>query len=253
MNQNQLKKIASLSHGKYRKIHGLFLVEGAHAVSELLKSSWQVETIIITHLSGKESEIANILKAAITKAIPVDTLNQQIFEKLATTDTPQGIMAVARLWFPDPAGMSGHQRVLIADGISDPGNLGTMIRTAAAFGFDSLLTTPGSADIFSPKTVRAAQGALFSLIPYSHINPSEFIDRIKTTHSLIALTAQANSEIQDLKKSSKMALIVGAEIRGIGETLLNAADFKVRIPISKEVESLNAAIAAGIAMFALRR
>jgi len=251
MHQNQIKKVASLSQGKYRKTHGLFLVEGIHSVMELLKSTWHVEAVIVNFVSNAAPEMAPLLSLAADRQIPIEIINQPIFDKLATTETPQGVLAVARLSYPDPGGLANHKKILIADGIADPGNLGTMMRTAVAFGFNCILTTPGSADIYSPKTVRATQGALFSMTPYSHIAPDDFVERLKKTHSIIALTARGENEIRTPKKTARLALVVGAEIAGISQVLIKAADFKVKIPITNGVESLNAAVAAGIAMYEL--
>jgi RNA methyltransferase, TrmH family len=251
MQQNQLKKIASLAHSKYRKQHGLFLVEGIHSVMELLKTTWHIEMVVVTFNTQSAPESAPLLNLAADRKIPIEVLNQPVFEKLATTETPQGVMAVARLSYPDIGKLTTQKKILIADGIADPGNLGTMIRTAVAFGFESIITTPGSADIFSPKAVRATQGALFSIIPFSHIAPDDLLPKLQKTHSLIAITSHTSESIDSLKKSARLALVVGAEIAGVSPAIIKAADFKVKIPISDSVESLNAAVAAGIAMYEL--
>ena len=251
MNQNHLKKIASLAHSKYRKIHGLFLVEGLHPVQELLKARWPVDSLLITYESQETPEISSLL--SLVSESKIEILNQKVFEKLVTTETPQGIMAVAQLPGINQKQIVSQKRILIADGIADPGNIGTILRSAAAFGFDAFATTVGSADIYSPKAVRASQGALFMLKTFSHAQSEDLINSLKGSHSIIALTANSKTDLREIKKSSKIALVVGAEIAGVSPLFLKAADFRVMIPMPGMVESLNASTAASIAMYELSR
>lgn len=253
MNQNELKKIASLDQGKYRKKHGLFSVEGTHGVAELLKSGWRVERLIATNEAAQSAEIMPLLEIASGKGIPLDTIKAREFARLVSTETPQGILAVARLPRNNPGQLTTLGRVVVADGVSDPGNLGTMARTALAFGFEGLATTPGSADLFNPKTIRGSQGALFHLSLAGHIEAADLVEVLKPSFKILALTADANTELAAVKPSGKVALVVGAEIAGVGEMFLKAADYQVRIPMAGRVESLNAAVAAAIAMYELSR
>ncbi len=253
MNQNQLKKLSSLSEAKYRKRHNLFLAEGVHVVKELLKSNWEAELLVITHKAAESGELASILEAASLKSIPTEIIARKDFSKIATTETPQEILAVAKLPPSRLGKFSSQKRILIADGVSDPGNLGTMIRSAAAFGFGGIVTTPGAADIFSPKAVRATQGALFQLVTANHIGAMEIVEELKATHKFYALAADGNIELHEARIMDKLALVVGAEIAGVGPEFLEAAIQILRIPISGGIESLNAAVAAGIAMYELGR
>ncbi|HBC46991.1 MAG TPA: hypothetical protein DEO84_12730 [candidate division Zixibacteria bacterium] len=247
MNQNEIKKISSLSHGKYRKQYGLFVVEGAHVIAELLKSDWEIESLLITYEAMDSFE--PLVEAAKQRRIPVEALNQKIFTKLSDTESPQGILAVVRLPKPDLGRLISQKKILIADGVTDPGNLGTMVRTAAAFGFGGFITTPGSADIFAPKTVRATQGAMFHLAVANHVDYGDIANKIEPSHKLYCLSANASADLKEFKPAAKMALVVGAEIAGVNDKLSAIADQMLRIPMSGPVESLNAAVAAGIAMY----
>jgi RNA methyltransferase, TrmH family len=249
MNQNEIKKVSSLAHGKYRKEYGLFLAEGTHVIEELLKSSWEIQVIIVSHEAADSGDLNSLLDTASRHRMPIETVNRIIFDKMATTDTPQGILAVIKLPRNDPGALIPKNRILIADGVSDPGNLGTMIRTAAAFGFGGFITTPGSADIFNPKTVRAAQGALFHLTVANHLGYEEIAGKLKMSHKIYALSAEATIDLKSVKPAIKSALVVGAEISGVSREISKMADQILRIPMSGRVESLNAAVAAGIAMY----
>ena len=251
MNQNDLKKIASLAQTKYRKKHGLFIVEGLHSVSELAKSSWKIAYIIATHENALSAELSPLLEILNRRQIPVERVSEKEFSRLASTETPQGIMAVVDLPEVNLGQFRALKRIIIADGIADPGNLGTIIRSTVAFGFEGLITTPGSADIFNPKTVRATQGALFSIIVANHAETPDIIAELKSSHKFYALTTHTGIDIKSIQANPKIVLIVGAEINGISEPLLAATDIKTRIPMTGPVESLNAAMAASIAMYQL--
>jgi RNA methyltransferase, TrmH family len=249
VDQNKIKKITSLSQGKYRKLYGLFVVEGAHIIDELLKSHWMVHVLVVTHEAAEERPISALIKVAQHHGLPIEFIAQKIFSKLSDTETPQGILAVVNLPLTSMGRLISARRILIADGVTDPGNLGTMIRTAAAFGFEGFVTTPGSADIYSPKTVRASQGAIFHLEIANHLDYKEIIQRIKPSHKIYALTAQASIDLQSAKPAANSALVVGAEISGVSPEISAIADLTLKIPMSGQVESLNAAVAAGIAMY----
>jgi RNA methyltransferase, TrmH family len=247
VNQNKIKKISSLSHGKYRKLYGLFMVEGVHVVEELFKSDWEIESLLITHEIA--ASFGPLVETAAKRRIPVETLNQKIFSKLSDTESPQGILAIVRLPKTDFGRLVSQKKILIADGVADPGNLGTMVRTAAAFGFGGFITTPGSADIFAPKTVRATQGAMFHLSVANHVDYGDIVQKIKPSHKLYCLSANASTDLKDIKPAANMALVVGAEIAGVNAKLSAIADQMLRIPMGGPVESLNAAVAAGIAIY----
>jgi RNA methyltransferase, TrmH family len=249
MNQNEIKKVSSLTQGKYRKEYGLFLAEGIHVVEELLKSSWAIQLLVVSHEAADSGNLKSLIDATTRRRVKVEAVTRIIFDKLTTTDTPQGILAVAKLPPNDPGRLISQNRILIADGVSDPGNLGTMIRTAAAFGFGGFVTTPGSADIFNPKTVRATQGALFHLVVANHLSYEDIASKLKMSHRIYALSAEATADLQSVKPAVKSALVVGAEISGVSREILKIADQIIRIPMSGPVESLNAAVAAGIAMY----
>jgi TrmH family RNA methyltransferase len=179
----------------------------------------------------------------------IESVSQKDLDKIATTTAPQNILAVVRIPENDLQNISLHDRILIADGLKDPANMGTIIRTAAAFGFGAIITTAGSVDIFNPKVVRATQGALFVIRIARRITIRDVLAKLHRSHTIYALSAGGDTNLREVRIDRRAALIVGAEIAGVSEQLLKVAHHKVRIPIATAVESLNAAVAAGIAMY----
>ena len=247
MNENKKKIFRSLAHAKYRRMHGLFLVESAHAVEELLKSNWRVESVMASDPGAYSDLIFN------NRDLRIEKVSQKDLSRISTTSTPQGILAVARIPENDLKNISLHDRILIADGLKDPANMGTIIRTAAAFGFGAFITPAGSVDIFNPKVVRATQGAMFATDIAQRITVRDILGRFHRSHTIYALSARGDVNLREIRIDRQAALVVGAEIAGVSEQFLRAAHHKVRIPISTTVESLNAAVAAGIAMYLFSR
>jgi TrmH family RNA methyltransferase len=243
MNLKTVKKYSSLSQKKYRDKFGLFLAEGKHIVDELLKSGWEIESLLTS-----KPELFESLSDS-KKADNIDLVKPGVISKIATTKTPQDILAVVKI--PEMQGfdISGPGKIIIADGIKDPGNMGTIVRTARAFDYDLVVTTENSADIYNPKVVRATQGALFGIEVLTELAMGEITGKLKSSHKVYALTLDGDTDINEIKPEKNYALIIGTEIEGVSATLQKACDYLVRIPHSHKVESLNAAVAAGIAMY----
>jgi TrmH family RNA methyltransferase len=245
MNEKQVKLFASLAHAKYRKTHKMFLVEGLHAVADLLESAWPVETVMIAD-SGLHKALSG--KRPKSDIVPV---SRKTINRIASTKTAQDIIAVARIPDNDLEKIVTLNRILVADCIKDPGNMGTIIRTAEALGFNAVITTAGSVDIFNPKVVRATQGAMFNINLSQRIPVGELLKRIRPGRALYALSAREGTDPTSIVVEDNIALIVGSEISGVCNDLLKNSNFKIKIPISGRADSLNAAIAAGIAIFLL--
>lgn len=244
MNEKRVKLFASLAHSKFRKEHKLFLVEGVHNVAALVDSHWAVETI----LAAEDFYYNRITEA---KGVDPERVGQRTIDRICTTKTPQDIVAVVKIPDNDLIKILKADKILIADGIKDPGNLGTMIRTAEALGFGSVITTSGSVDLYNPKVVRAAQGAIFAIDIAQRVTVADLIKRIGSGHTLYALTADGDIDIKSARVEKRSALIVGSEIAGIDNYLLSVSRYRINIPINSKSESLNAAVAAGIAMYRL--
>ncbi|UCE67464.1 MAG: RNA methyltransferase [Candidatus Zixiibacteriota bacterium] len=242
MNQKTIKKYSSLAFKKYRGKYGLFLAEGSHIIDELLRSEWDTECILTSN--GELFE-----KLEKEKIIhDIELVKPAVIGKIATTKTPQEILGVVKIPQLSTADLTFYKRIIITDRIKNPGNMGTIIRTARAFGFNAVITTSKSVEIFNPKVVRAAQGAMFGVRLFFNIKTKEIGEKLKSTHTFYALDPRGDIDINNIESHDRHVLIVGSEIEGISESLMNLVDHRIRISHTGSVDSLNAAVAGGIAM-----
>ena len=239
--------IRDLHRRKARERRGLALAEGVRLVEEMVATGTPCKGAAVAP-SLDTTPRGAALRAALMKAhIPVETLSDDDLRDVAATEHPQGVVAVyePRQW-PLPALTPAAQHPLvILDAVQDPGNVGTIARTALAFGASGLIALPGTADLTNPKTVRAAMGALFRL-PHMHAADDAVFDALSGAGIAVWATAMDGESIDTLPVSVPVALIVGNEGAGIRPDLLARATKRVAIPIRAEAESLNVAVAAGI-------
>lgn len=234
---NQVKSWKKLHTRKERMKTGLFLVEGFHLIEEAKQSDWNIKEIIIREGIEAPSWCEKQL---------IVVVSDSVFQHIAQTNTPQGIIAVIEM--KKHTEFVGHQAILI-DRIQDPGNLGTIIRTADAAGFSAVILGKGTVDLFNDKVIRATQGSLFH-IPIIQADLLDEIQELKQAGFSIWATALQDSKIYtEMTVPEKVALVLGNEGAGVGEDILNAADSIVNIPIYGKAESLNVSIAAGILMY----
>jgi TrmH family RNA methyltransferase len=142
---------------------------------------------------------------------------------------------------------------MIADGISDPGNLGTIIRTLTAFNYDMLITVENSAEVYNPKVIRATQGTFFHIDIIPNQKPSSILNYLKETHKIISVSLKGNTDPRGVMIEPPFCVVIGSEIKGVNKQFEANSDYIVKIPISHKVESLNAAVAAGIILYELNK
>ena len=230
-----------LKQKKYREQTGMFLSEGYRNVLDSMKKA-EPETVFVQ----KDCN----LHIPDTKNSYI--VSKEVFAQICDTNTPQGVAAVFSI--PKERKITVF-RVLLLHGVSDPGNLGTILRTALATGFTDVVLDERCADIYSPKVVRSAMSALFSL---NLIRVKDLTDtvldlkKMKYTVYAAALTDEAVS-VYDTAFSKKTALIFGSEAHGISDELLAISDIVYIIPMNSEIESLNVAVAAGVSMYECQR
>lgn len=247
----QNAKIKTIRHlqnrGKAREEEGAFVIEGLRLVEEAQLSGWQPELVIYTpDLDFRGIDLISRFQEA---GIQVEQVTREVMEAASDTQNPQGLLAVLPLRRqPQPNKLDF---VVIADQIRDPGNLGTLLRTALAAGADAVFMPPGTVDPFSPKVVRAGMGAHFQL-PLAKIPWEDIQARLR---DLTIYTAEVDQGIEytaaDL--TQPIALIIGSEIRGPGATSQKLADQTLRIPMPGPADSLNAAVAGAVLIFEVVR
>ncbi|HLR67154.1 TrmH family RNA methyltransferase [Virgibacillus alimentarius] len=239
--QNQkVKYWKKLQKRKGRIKAGMFLIEGYHLIEEAKRSNWDIHEIII-----KEDQQVPDWCMDFT----IEKVNKTVFHHIAQTESPQGIIAVVKM---NQTECYPGNYMLLIDAVQDPGNLGTMIRTADAAGFDAIILGEGTVDVYNDKVIRSTQGSLFH-IPVLQRNLLETISILKKEGFRIWASALSGAEpYNQIEVEDKVALIIGNEGAGIQDTLLHEADSIVNIPIYGRAESLNASIAAGILMYYIR-
>jgi RNA methyltransferase, TrmH family len=225
---------------------GWVVIEGPHLVNEALRSDWKLETVVTT-AAGRERAAA-LLANVQTRIVEVAA---RAFAQLSATENPQEILALVRPPASSWNAAAGTLTVVL-DGIQDPGNAGTIVRSAEAFGASGMIFLEGCVHIANGKFLRATAGSLFRLPFLAGIDRSEFLARISTGRvPHYALTAAGRIPVGQAEFRSPCALIVGSESAGIAPELL-AASIGISIP-TFQVESLNAAVACSIALFEAAR
>lgn len=234
-NNPLIKEMAALKEKKGRKEQGFFLAEGVKMVSECKRSGLEIgRTFVSESYRGETDE----------NAICV---SDEVFAFLSDEKTPQGILCSVRI--PKPSLCPPKESCLLLDGVSDPGNMGAIIRTANAAGYGEIYLV-GCTDPYSPKSVRASMSGIFFVKIYTGTREAV----LEALSDLPVLAADMDGEnIFSFRPPEKFALAIGNEANGISEEVFQKAQHKLKIPMRAAQESLNAGIAAGIAMYLLKK
>ena len=228
--QNQrIKDLMKLSLPKYAKEQRLFKIEGFHAL-EMAKNSGSLLSVFST------KEIKDL-------DVPQYIVSRDIMESISSAETPQGVICVCSYLEVKPV---KSDRVLLLDNVQDPGNLGTLLRTALAFGYNDVILRGGCSQ-YNEKVLQSTQGAIFELNILNEFDKTKF-----KNYQIIATEIKGSVDLSTVGKIGKHILVLGNEAHGVSKELLEIADKRVRININK-IESLNVAIAGAIAMFELTK
>ncbi|SMO42232.1 TrmH family RNA methyltransferase [Gracilimonas mengyeensis] len=247
---NEIKLLRKLGRKKYREKEQRFVVEGERAVEQVIENGLiKIDTVFV----GERFKI----QGAMFKGVEVCEVDHGTFEEVADTDNPQGILAVCKM--PGeitPEELVNQAGVIVAtDAIQDPGNMGTILRTAAWFGAKALIAGKGSVDVYHPKVVRSTVGATGSIPVMTGELQNIFEDLESAGWQTLLLDGGADSiNLGTVQLTEKTVLVVGNEGNGINPELLNSSRRKVRIESGagqENVESLNAAVATSIALWKL--
>jgi len=248
--QNPKLKLARALQGrpKERREEGTFLAEGVRLVEEALAAEWPIRFVLYSDgLSERGKELVEKLKVA---GLDVEEAAGDLLQAASGTETSQGILAVLELGtLPLP---DSPDFILIPDQIRDPGNLGTLIRTAAAAGVQAVLLPPETTDAFAPKVVRVGMGAHFWL-PIHTLEWNAIEQVCKGASLQMFLADMFGQSCWETDFNAPLVLIVGGEAEGASEQARQLANQTISIPISEKVESLNAGVAGAILMFEIVR
>lgn len=240
-NNPLIKETASLKEKKGRKELGLFLVEGGKMAKECAKSGFEIERVFIAE--------------SYTGASPCDEektvrVSDDVFRFLSDEKTPQGILC--RVKIPQKTLCAPTGKSLLLDGVADPGNVGAIIRTANAAGYDDIYFTRACADPYAPKSVRASMSGIF--FTRLHFGEREEILSLLNDSETPILAADMDGEnVFQFHAPKCFALVIGNEANGVSDEVFSQAKYTVKIPMKATQESLNAAVSAGIIMYVLAK
>ena len=245
--------LSRLRTGKARKKEGLVLVEGVRAVTQVLDAGAEVRFVVRSDRIESTNAGLDLVERIVQADLNTIRVTDQELAVVADTEHPQGVLLVCeeqQVRLSDVLQIAGCYLVL--DGVQDPGNVGTLIRAAAAFSIDGVITLEGTADIWAPKPVRASAGTIFQL-PIVHAVGEEAIQGI-TRVGMPILVADPAAENMIAKPDHRgFALVVGNEGVGPRQAILDAAEHLVKVPISEQINSLNVGVAGAILMYELTK
>lgn len=260
---DRLRSVSSAQNALVKELRGAFArsepaadgwiaIESHHIVEEAVRSGLKFRAVFFGE-SGKAR--AEKLLPQFGPGVELLLLPDSVFAGAVATETPQGVAALVR---PKPARLDDILHVsapviLIAAGVQDPGNLGTMIRSAEAFGAAAVITTEGTVSAFNPKVIRASAGSLFR-VPVLRASALDIVGKLREAgFRLLATSSHKGRRLDETSLSPPLALLVGNEGAGVPRDLLKQVDETVVIPHSEQVESLNAGIAASIVLYEAAR
>jgi TrmH family RNA methyltransferase len=249
ISNNELKYNASLLNKKYRKIENKFLIEGKKIVEEGLASNYDYEKVFIT--AKFEESNPELIKKIRSYRIPLEVIKSMEFKRISDTKAPQGIVAALKKKSAtfSPSHIKDKFLVYLED-ISDPGNLGTIIRNCDWFGINNILLSKESAELHNPKVLRSSMGSVFHLNIFEDINLYEITHLKNSGYSFICSDTEGKN-VFDFKWNDKIILFISNESKGPSQELLSISDNKITIPLKGKAESLNVASASAIMLAVL--
>lgn len=236
-----------LSESRRERLHsGLVLLSGMHLVLAAVQAGWTLQRVVLREGHAPNHELDQVVERS---RAPVATMAGALFDEIEQMASPTGVLAIGVL--PAPPRLRRDGGCVLLDGIQDPGNVGTILRTAAAAGIDQAWLGIGCADAWSPKVLRAAMGAHFILPVIERVDCAAAMDAFNGARAITTL--QDARGLYDVDLRGDLLLAFGAEGRGVSDTVASRATLRVHIPMQAGVESLNVAAAAAVCLFERRR
>lgn len=251
MSNQIIKEVRSLSNKKGRMTAQAILLEGYRLVKDALDSGAEIRYLIISDSFFQKEELF-LSQMSNIKSVQVP---DELFSRISETDSPQGILAVAEKPVYDKKEIiSSIKRVIALENIQDPGNLGTIIRTADACGFNAVLLSKDSADPYNPKVIRSTMGSLFHIPVIIEEDFGEALHELKSRNILLVAAHTRDAlPCWDTDMSGDVAIIIGNEGNGLSDKILELVDITVMIPMSGKAESLNASAATSMLIYECMR
>ena len=242
-----------LRRRRARERQHLFVAEGVRAVEELLRSPLRVRGILVAPQLAGAARGSALLDSARRTGVELTEVDEREFSSAAETDSPQGVLAIGEIPEAKLADLAlpERARLIVLDAVQDPGNVGTILRTAAALDATAVLAMPGTVDLWNAKVVRSAMGALFHR-PALMSTWAE-LDTFRRSNAVALWGADAaGTPLDAMTPPARLGILVGNEGTGLSPEGLARVEHRVSLPISSTVESLNVAVATGILLYQLR-
>ncbi|CAI3206167.1 RNA methyltransferase [Clostridium neonatale] len=243
---NLLKETKKLKERKHRNRNNKYIIEGFRLIEEAFKADLPIEYLIIT--KEENEKMTTYIEKYLKDDIKIYLMSDSLFKELISTEQPQGILAVANM--QNNYLKENGSFYLLCDKVQDPGNLGTIIRTAHAAGVDGIILTKGTVDIYNEKTIRSTMGSLFYIpVVYDDENLS-LVKKLKEESFKILVTSlETDKDFYEEDLKGRILLTVGNEGNGVSDEIHEIADTKVKIPMPGNAESLNVAIATSVIIY----
>ena len=252
---DKIKYTKSLLKSKNRNKESKFIIEGYRILTLAIECRAKLDYVFINEDFEKKQEHKEFLEILKKKDIRVYKTTNKIFEDLTDTENTQGIIGVVKFKQRTlEENLTDDNRfVLILDRIQDPGNMGTIIRTADAAGVDAIIALKGCVDIYNPKVIRSTMGSIFDM-NIIHCTQEECLQELKSNNfKIVSSYLNTDNYYHETKYHDRTALVIGNEANGVNNDLIEASDILVKIPIYGNAESLNAAISSAILMYEIKK
>jgi RNA methyltransferase, TrmH family len=245
-----IKNVKSLKLKKFRNETNRFFIEGKRFVYDALKSDFYIPEIFISDSFYECEANSEIIHQVHSRDIKLFICSDVIFNKLTDTENPQGILAVVEMPKIKEITCKHNGFYIILDNLTDPGNIGTIIRTADAAGADAVFISEGSTDIYNPKVLRSTMGSVFHIPVLNNVNIYDIIFQLKDIGiPVFAADINGKKSCFEMNTQKGAAILIGNEANGLSYDSISSADELIKIPMFGDAESLNASVAAGILMY----
>lgn len=250
----RIKDIRALSMPKYRRESGLFLAEGLKLVTDALSEEWPIETVIHSAEAGAQAAVQKAAATARARGADIIVANSAVLEKVSRRENPQTVLGVFHQRFLGASEIKPGRGVWIAlEAARDPGNVGTIIRTADAVGADGVILIGPSVDPYSTEAVRATMGSIFH-VPLARMTEAEFLAfRRGWPGQVVGTHLTGTADYRDADYATPVLLVMGNEQSGLSHAIADACDQLVRIPMAGRADSLNLAVATAVMLYEIRR
>lgn len=261
INSRDNRYIKTATAARERRADGLFLAEGVRLIADLIASTTEIEFVFVTESFADTPQGSDMIDEFFIRGIEIFFVNEKLLAHVADTRSPQGVVAVCReetstvddIW-RSIEGVGKIPLVAVLNEVSDPSNLGSVIRSAEAAGIAAIVLTERSADPFSPKSVRASMGSLFRMPVVRGAKVNELIDGAKSAGFVtVGAAVDGATDHFSFDWQPKTLLFLGSEAHGLPDDVLGRLDATVKIEMADSIESLNLAVSAGLLFFEAKR